>query len=306
MSCSHNSEKYWREESKLTWKETLTFVRDEQQLLNPKPRWIFRGVSDNCYDLTSSLDRAFDAVKKVVKRISLEEQWKHEINMLYQFKRRAHHYLGADHTPRPEDFLEWFSLMRHYGAPSRMVDFSNSFYIATYFAVSAAEKDAAVYCVNHTWLNNQVKDRLVKSDEFFQDPEVFWKYAMQHPPSLSPSDSKQREKFVVPVRPFRSNERIHVQQGLFLCPTDVNATFIENLQAVCQNIQEAEKYILKIRIPREWHEDVMHDLRAMNISSESLYPGMSGFAASIKDMLYFEQPLELGRLNEAIKKHPLF
>lgn len=303
MCCLQTSDKHWDEKSFSDWKEALVFIR---KLLNSEDRWIFRGVSDYCYDLTSSLDRAFDAVKKFGIPKSSEERWKHETNMLYQFKRRAHHYLGADHTPRPEDFLEWFSLMRHYGAPSRLVDFSNSFYIATYFAVSAATKnDAAIYCVNHDWLNNHVRG-LVKGDKFFQDPEVFRKYAMPHPSKSLGRDPIQRKPFVVPVRPFRSNERIHVQQGLFLCPTDVNATFIDNLKAVCPDLKEVEKNIMKIQIPRKWHKDVMHDLRKMNISSESLYPGLEGFAASIKDLLYFKLPLVDGRLNEAIKKNPLF
>ncbi len=292
MSCPHISEKHWGEISKLTWKETLEFVHDE--LPNQERRWIFRGLSDYCYGLTSPLDRAFCAAG-----IPSEERWKYETTMLYQFKRRAHHYLGADHTPSPEDFLEWFSLMRHYGAPSRLLDFSNSFYVAVYFAISAAtKKDAGVLCVNHTWLEKQ-GDRLVKRGEFFQDPKVFWKYAMPHP------SGKRRKPFIVPVRPFRSNERIHVQQGLFLCPTDVNTTFIDNLKSVCPNPDEAAKYMLKIRVRREWHADVMRDLRAMNINSETLYPGLSGFAASLKDLLYSEKPLEVGRLNEAIKRFPL-
>jgi len=227
--------------------------------------------------------------------------------MLYQFKRRAHHYLGGSGTPRPEDFLEWFSLMRHYEAPCRLVDFSSSFYIATYFAIRNARTDAAVVCVDHTWLSERFHS-LPDSGKVLQDPEVFWRHAMRHPYAVPP-ETIDREPFVIPVRPFRSNDRIHVQQGTFLCPTNVNKTFLENLGAMRRNGDEDEvkKHVVKIRIEKAWHPRIMHSLREMNIGSETLYPGLGGFAASLRDILYLpDQLIDDGRLSDAIKQIPRF
>ena len=295
-------EPYWDEKNDFEkWPQVLDFIQDARH----RARWVFRGLSAYDHHLISSLDRAFDdASTGTGQSINAQDRWKYETWMLYQFKRRAHHYLGGSETPKPEDFLEWFSLMRHYEAPCRLLDFSSSFYVATYFAINNTKTDATVFCVDHTWLVEKC-DSLVTSGEFFQDPQVFWKYAMRHP-NASPPDI-DRQPFVIPVRPFRSNDRIHVQQGLFLCPANINETFEQNLRVMFSDLNEAKAHIVKIRIKREWHPGIMHSLKEMNIGSETLYPGLGGFAASLRDTLYLlDQVLEEGRLNDAIRQYPLF
>jgi hypothetical protein len=193
----------------------------------------------------------------------------YERQILYDFKRRAHHYLGSEAIPKPEDFLEWFGLLRHWGVPSRLVDFSYSFFVATYFAVSGARNDAAVLCVDHTWLVRLV-DECVEEGEYFQKPATFWKYAVGHP-----KGRRARKRMVVPVRPFRSNDRVHAQQGSFLCPTDVTSTFDDNLRGMVDP-REARKHIVKLKIRKSLHRQILRELRAMNISYETLYPGLEG------------------------------
>jgi hypothetical protein len=258
-----------------SWDELRTFVK------KLPPVQIFRGLSDfNNHDkdrITSSFDREIhDArIRNRSARLSYERQ------ILYDFKRRAHHYLPSEALPKPEDFLEWFGLMRHWGVPSRLVDFSYSFFVATYFAISGARNDAAVLCVDHTWLTELV-DGLVQDGEYFQNPATFWNYAVK--------PERSRRGMVIPVRPFRSNDRVHAQQGLFLCPTDVARTFDENLREMIDP-RKARKRIIKVRIRKSLHRQILGELRAMNISYETLYPGLEGFARSIKDA--FALPLRL-------------
>jgi hypothetical protein len=133
----------------------------------------------------------------------------------------------------------------------------------------------------------------------FQDRRVFWKFAMRREP-------KPPTPFVVPVRPFTSNERIHVQRGLFLCATDVNLEFEENLLGVAKR-DELRKHIFKLKIPRDSHPDIMKQLRDMNISCETLYPGLEGFARSLRDLFYLpDWQAPERRLRKAISKKPLF
>ena len=66
--------------------------------------------------------------------------------MLRQFQRRAHHY--CKDLPDFDQKLDWLALMQHYGASTRLLDFSHSFYVAAYFAVENATKDSAVWAVN--------------------------------------------------------------------------------------------------------------------------------------------------------------
>src|SRR5215471_3075788 len=100
-------------------------------------RWIFRGLSSFDHNLVSTFDRAIKETREGLSSAVLSplvvapnERWRYEAATLFDFKRRAHYYLGRSETPDPGDFLEWFSLMRHFGAPARRLDFSYSFPVA--------------------------------------------------------------------------------------------------------------------------------------------------------------------------------
>ena len=69
-----------------------------------------------------------------------------EARFCRQFRRAFHHY--ADNIPRPDDAMEWLSLMQHHGAPTRLLDFTWSPYVAAFFALYRATADAAVWAFN--------------------------------------------------------------------------------------------------------------------------------------------------------------
>ena len=77
--------------------------------------------------------------KEITKRI--------EERSLREFQRKYHHY--SQHIPDSDNTLEWLSLMRHYGAPTRLLDFTYSFYVAAYFGTGGSRKrDCAVWAIN--------------------------------------------------------------------------------------------------------------------------------------------------------------
>ena len=97
-------------------------------------KWIFRGEISQDWPLKTTLEReaertglAFDELPKVEDQVISESQ------------RKAHQYLS--NIPHIGDHADWFSLMRHYGAPSRLLDWTYSPGIAAFFAVQGAEFD---------------------------------------------------------------------------------------------------------------------------------------------------------------------
>jgi len=280
--------KYWEDLPNLDSSSFSSYLSDYN--LN---NYVFRGLSENVDDnlLDSSFDRIISILESQGHKISNNKRWLYEAYLLYEFKRRAHFYLGESNVPNPNDFLEWLSLMRHYGAPSRLIDFTYSFYIALYFAIyrTRKDKDACIIAINWEWLVNKVESELVhnhtrKKKKYFQDSKVFHEYAMVY---RKKGIMMKPKSFIIPVRPFRSNERIHMQQGLFLCPANINLTFEENLtDRRFSKLKDLQKNIKKIVIQKKNIPKFIFDLKKMNISAEALYSGLSGFSESLNDLFY--------------------
>ena len=55
-------------------------------------------------------------------------------------------FLG--HVPEWEDDFQWLALMQHHGAPTRLLDFTWSPYVAAFLALERAVDDAAVWAIH--------------------------------------------------------------------------------------------------------------------------------------------------------------
>jgi hypothetical protein len=187
--------------------------------------------------------------------------------------------------------------MRHYGAPCRLVDFTYSFYIATYFALKKVNKEneiAAVWAIKQSLLRNKYArvfpDENRKEGFRFKDPADFYCHFL---------DYKNPEDFVAPVNPFRMNQRLTAQQGLFLCPGNVAKSFMDNLLANGRG--EDKNDIVRIPLSFSLKTEAIRRLWRMNINSATLFPDLVGFAEYLSD--WFHLPLDFNKrdLTDAIE-----
>lgn len=251
--------------------------------------WIFRGSSDAEAPLETTLYRATGNGSESKPQLA---EWEDEL--LRQFQRRAHHYVSD--PPRKQNHLEWLSLIQHHGGPTRLLDFSQSFYIATFFAIEKAKnRPAAVWGINHRVLSRMVAD----AAGLDWPPLTRGAVNHNHIDLLNDYLTGKREPraLAVSVVPERMNERLSIQQGLFLAPCDVTVPFERNLAATfgfeaadfrggqpsdwSGGDLPAEAAILRFHLPAELHRDALKDLHAMNVTSTSLFPGLDGFARSL-------------------------
>ena len=113
-------------------------------------------------------------------------------------------------------------------------------------------------------------------------------------------DRIARPKYLFMVRPRICNERISRQQGLFLVPSTVNVPFEEILKRYYNeenhfmvDIDDLKNWsyektlsqqaisVLKINIGKEDKLRLTKALHQMNITSETMYPGLDGLAKSV-------------------------
>jgi hypothetical protein len=171
---------------------------------------LYRGQRSAKWDLKTSAQRSCDR-----RHIEPGRRREHEEALFREFRRTYHQY--ATHVPDPRAVVEWLSLMQHHGAPTRLLDFNYSIYIASYFALENAEEDCAIWAVRGPWALREsaqllraagkanvdrMERRFVEGDEevvqalFFAEP-----YAAAWP-----------------INAFRLNERLRIQQGAFSHP----------------------------------------------------------------------------------------
>lgn len=229
------------------------------------------------------------------------DKCRRENEMIREFQRKALLYISNE--PDKDDVLEWMALMRHHGAPTRLMDWTYSFYVAVYLAL-AKNESGIVWALRREGVNNsrRVVDRIEKDGQPRALESLRAKltgqtdvlglrelgdkitdvaivaYLMQHPLPI-----------VYAVNPFRLNRRLTVQQGLFLLVGDITRPFIDNLKAAYGGVQELKDslYRIELRPCRHERNEILKRLKDMNITSESLFPDLDGFAESLIQSLAY-------------------
>lgn len=214
-----------------------------------KGKWIFRGVSNVTWSNEPSLTRLCTELDE--KRAEDVEK-----TLRAQFDQRVHLFL------EPNDYLKTrhpmvsfapdeFGLntyMQHFGAPTRLLDWTESPFIGLYFAVrETPDKDAAVWALSRNDLNEVVEK----------------KNRLSGVPALRTVDESK-------------NARSMAQQGLF--------TSCEKIKADHVTVARESRIKTRMwRIPVGLKSHFLSELAYMGITAVSLFPGIDGLGQFIKE-----------------------
>src|SRR5579863_6165910 len=97
--------------------------------------WIFRGHKKESYPLQPSIERDYPYC-----------DWAEiEYRILREFQSKARLHMDPAQLPptSPKYKLSWLAIMQHYGAPTRLLDFTYSPYVALYFALRNRKDESA-------------------------------------------------------------------------------------------------------------------------------------------------------------------
>ncbi|BBL88989.1 TPA: FRG domain-containing protein [Vibrio parahaemolyticus] len=216
------------------WNEFKQYVQDNFTVF---PAYVFRGQRDSDWEIISTLTRLANSVSIDAKAL--------ENKQLELFQKRIRGLRGANPPKLSSD--ELWSLGQHYGLATPLIDWSESPYIAAYFAFEHVENPKcdyrSVYVLSRYGLANKLEEKGIKDVSFVESLQD-------------------------------DNSRIIAQAGLFTkLPTGLSFEqwLIEN---------ELGGLLVELRIPTDYRLEALNDLRAMNIQANTIYPDLHGAAIS--------------------------
>lgn len=236
-------------------------------------QWVFRGEKKKFeIPFQTSLERAF--VKLGIKR---KDRRNYETKLIREFKRKCH--LFIENPPEEDRYLEWIALMRHYGAPTRTLDFTYSFFVAVYFALEEAEKNCYVWAIDSNWLN-EIFHSEIEQENHKDDYECL--NLKKRDVVVEKLITNKTKRLISAINPSRLNKRMVLQQGVFLYPGDIEFSFLENLRVNFSLLKaNSQDKIIRYEIKIDEKNDILKKLNYMNINRNTLYPGLDGFSKSL-------------------------
>jgi len=252
--------------------KTWSGFQKEIGKLSDSVQWLYRGQKKD-WPLETSLERALRDWK-----IRLKLSSKIEKQLIREFRRQ---YRYPDRDLLNEDTLYCLGLMQHHGAPTRLLDGTYSPYVAAKVAIESGARNGVVWCINGTWCQRETstivgKDVLAsRHADKTRDDKTFCPLFM----------GTTQKTFVVPENPVNLNERLVIQQGVFMIPGDVRNKFITNLKAMKDWDSPRNILKLRLRLSRKELSEFVRTLERMNINSAVLFPGLDGFAKSLHEKL---------------------
>lgn len=265
----------WPESSITSWDDFVNFVEEAITIGTPLSNtYMFRGQSDSSWSLVSSL------LRYLPKKINSQDAVDIEKGLLREFTSQAHLHINQSIIPRFEsDLIEWWTVMQHHGAPTRLLDWTRSPYVAIYFAVDQRwDQDGAVWLFNSdsvlkhanktynkTYNNGNRRDlKVTEQVKFFWDPNA------TNEPMLAGA--------------LRRSNRIVAQQGSFFVCGQILANHYDVIEKSIKTEEpDASRWYRKLIIPSHLKPEILARLEMFNLTASSLFPGIDGLGRSLTE-----------------------
>ncbi len=268
---------------------TISDIADIFELSERLHFHVFRGQEQDC-EIKSRLIRIFEKLEVDVGNYKNREH-----NIIDEFKARIELY--RDFNVSTKDYVECCSLLQHYGGPTRLIDFTDSFFVALFFAVENVESthDAIVWGFADFILSDINRQQEPLKPRFGNFRKAYHERMVDKANQIFNNEEEKKTGLLV-IRPGRKNERLSRQQSLFLMQENIKISFMDNLkegfsrdfEKDAQTVtlsglseQHFNVFVIKIIVPARLKSHIRSCLLKMNINHETLFPGIEGFCKSL-------------------------
>jgi len=236
-------------------------------------RYVFRGHASALWPhLVPSIHRALGPDKSLTQRVRIEAAG------IRTFRRHARSMLQASELAYFDKILDGLTLMQHYGAPTRLLDWTLSPWVACYFASdSGHDEDGVIWAFNHDKLNTknheQSESREFKRFRKLEDSSTVEAWAA--------AAAEQAGSYISIFRYQYANPQMGAQQSLFTVTGELGENHDE---ALAKSLPGAED-TLRVMVPRSCKKDLRRRLLQMNVCALSLFPSINGVGLHVTEAI---------------------
>jgi len=262
----------------------------------------YRGHSNSQWNLSSSLERICFNEAREEKEHFESAYFSHmnyyENDLLRIMQREIPNYLSGITLPESNDYAGWLTLIQHYGGTTRLLDFTESFYIALFFASHFGQETS--YTKSAVWGINYFSESFSE----YMEERIQFDYLSNRFNELYKNyyrnDTLEDNKILL-LEPTITNKRIIQQKGVFLYGANFKSNFLcnlfqcsredvksiiddsiqidiaeykENIEDLAEKVEKSRS--IKIIFPQEINVYIGKELRAMNINMRQLFPDIYG------------------------------
>jgi len=244
------------------------------------PFW-FRGHS-RCFG--NLLPKIFRETEKFKGQLS-GGRANHEFAYIEEYQRKVPVF--TDNIPVRQD-IGWLFMMQHYGAPTRLLDWTENILVAAYFAVHENKKeDGEIWVIFPQRLNKHYAG------------EVFWlwdspqvSYLAKEPFHSNPSKLAEElgltkhPQTPLAFYPPLNNPRMVAQSSVFTIHPKPDKDKSNTIRSLLENTKQGVE-IVRYIIPFDCKINIFHDLNKLGINRTRLFPEQESVAV---DMLKHWNP----------------
>lgn len=240
--------------------EYLQHIEFLQKAWGEDKLW-FRGVDQSQYKLCPTIYR-----KTLWKYDKVEA---HNITNHFIHKAKAYVELSAKRTK-----WEWYQIMQHFGLPTRLLDWTEGYLIALYFAVRNPNNVSTpcVWILNPNDLNHSSVEN---STVFFTDP-LTMEEADRIVNDYLDDDLGKMPKYPIAVLPPYVNKRMTAQRSCFT----VHGWVKNGFAALHKRFQQFD--VVQLRIRTKSAETLRNQILRAGINEATLFPDLEGLARELK------------------------
>ncbi|WP_086925206.1 FRG domain-containing protein [Variovorax sp. JS1663] len=191
---------------------------------------------------------------------------------LPQFRMHAEAVLGARiDMGNPDDYSMLLGLAQHHGLPTPLLDWTNSPYIAAFFAFSdALEMGGTRPGTTHVRIYALAREFTAR----WSPNVVVLPFVTPYVCALSISG--------------RNNPRLYAQQGQFLV---TNVADVERYLCIAQKKNSPKPILAAADVPVTCAPTALEDLAFMGLTAATMFPGLDGVSRMLRHEMAFKRPV---------------